>query len=618
MKLSINVAIISSILSVAMAAEDPPSSSLSLRGSRLLDNNEDGEITDEEEFGIRSVNSKYPAGGNNLDMLLQSYGIDRGPGGGPFKSVLDCVDGEPEPGKPCFDNSSIPGGGSNHYDATITSSQEQSNFLRIVGKAEGGSIGLKVSASAEYVQDRSDSRTSVSHMIGGYRETSQKRVNDFSLLQLDDFAAERLKTNPIGFLESYGNFYIRSVTYGGSFIGSYRMTATSSSDQEELAVEASIKYKNGLFSASGSAEYENRSDISNSNLNRRGDYSSKPDSELSPINTPYDLTEAYKKWNDAVEENPAPLYVYLGRWWDSRDVRNILEDPSNGFDQNTINMFSQDLSVDERTKDQASDEKLSTQMMLNSLQSIIDWKAVSDDADLKEEAQQLRNDANQYEGACSNRMNDNQLYVMMNERIDGTADPSDINNNFGTWYYYRNELSVRFDDLMAKIPEEDLPPKKLFTLWRNDQSTNGAGAHCGDCNNNPFRDLVEIEGMDLNPPRQFSSYFTFYAHDVPVPGTTEFVIYRRQDEALSHVIMQPEKFETSGMEADGFREYGKFWAYNKGTDAPDGYREVDLFLSKKDPSRNMQLLFTEHKLFNYDDTIYVSTATLSTTVNRCF
>jgi len=476
MKLSINVAIISSILSVAMAAEDPPSSSLSLRGSRLLDNNEDGEITDEEEFGIRSVNSKYPAGGNNLDMLLQSYGIDRGPGGGPFKSVLDCVDGEPEPGKPCFDSSSIPGGGSNHYDATVTSSQAQSNFLRIVGKAEGGSIGLKVSASAEYVQDRSDSRTSVSHMIGGYRETSQKRVNDFSLLQLDDFAAERLKTNPIGFLESYGNFYIRSVTYGGSFIGSYRMTATSSSDQEELAVEASIKYKAGLFSISGSAEYENRNDISNSNLNRRGDYSSKPDSELSPINTPYDLTEAYKKWNDAVEENPAPLYVYLGRWWDSRDVRNILEDPSNGFDQNTINMFSQDLSVDERTKDQASDEKLSTQMMLNSLQNIIDWKAVSDDADFSEEARQLMNDAEQYEGACSNRMNDNQLYVMMNERIDGTADPSDINNNFGTWYYYRNELSVRFDDLMAKIPEEDLPPKKLFTLWRNDQSTNGAGA----------------------------------------------------------------------------------------------------------------------------------------------
>ena len=475
MKIEINFAIIISILSVAIAAEDL-SSSVSLSDSGLLNSYDDNEINGEDVFGIKNVNSKYPAGGNNLDQLLQSYGMDRGPGGTPFKSILDCVGDEAELGQPCFDNSSVPAGGSNHYDATITSSESQSSFLRTFAQAEGGSIGLKVSASAEYVQERADSRTTVTHMIGGYRQTTQKRVNDFSLLQLDDFAANRLATDPIGFLQTYGNFYIRSVTYGGSFIGSYRMTATSSSDQDELAVEASFRYTGGLFSASGQIEYEDRMESENSNLDRRGDYSSNPDTRGLTIETPYNLTTAYSAWNDAVEANPAPLYVYLGRWWDSRDVRNILEDPSNGFNQTTIDLFSKDTSVDDRTKDQASDEKLSTQMMLKSLDNIMTWTAVEDNADFWEEAQQLWDDADQYEAACSNRMSDEQLYIMMNERINGSADSIDVDNNFGTWYYYRNTLAVRFDDLMARIPEEDRPQKKKFTLWRNDQVTNGADA----------------------------------------------------------------------------------------------------------------------------------------------
>lgn len=141
---------------------------------------------------------------------------------------------------------------------------------------------------------------------------------------------------------------------------------------------------------------------------------------------------------------------------------------------------------------------------------------------------------------------------------------------------------------------------------------------CGDCDDNPFRDLVQIEGTNFSPPRQFSPHNSFCAHDVFVPGTKEFVIYRRQGEALSHVVMQPEKFETTGMRDDGFREYGKFWAYNKGTDAPDGYGAVDLFLSKKGPPqhppRNMHLLFTSDR-FEYDDTIYISE--ISTGVVSC-
>ena len=79
-----------------------------------------------------------------------------------------------------------------------------------------------------------------------------------------------------------------------------------------------------VWAASGSSEFRTRQEDTNSNLDRSSDYISRPGVTGRVIEEPYDLTTAYDEWNELVEESPAPLYVNIGRWWDSQDVHQGL------------------------------------------------------------------------------------------------------------------------------------------------------------------------------------------------------------------------------------------------------------------------------------------------------
>ena len=146
-----------------------------------------------------------------------------------------------------------------------------------------------------------------------------------------------------GFLETYGDYYVQSITYGGSFIGSFDLSAGSSADSADLQVEAAFKYNAGLFTVGGSSEFIDRQSSTATNLRRSSDYISRPGVAGRVIEEPYDLKEMYDRWNELVEESPAPLYVNIGRWWDSQDVQDVLLDEANGWTQTTLDLFTKDL-----------------------------------------------------------------------------------------------------------------------------------------------------------------------------------------------------------------------------------------------------------------------------------
>jgi len=216
-----------------------------------------------DEIGIQSTTTKYPATNNN-DVLLSSYSMEAGTAGSPFESLEDCA-GKSSTNDACFVDDVIPPDSSRHYDSLIESKSTRDSLLSTITKAEGGSLGIKVSASASYVSEKSDSSQSISFMIGGYRSTKTRRVDAFSKIKLTDAARRSLAADPPRFLENYGNYYVKSVTYGGSFLGSFDLTAGSSADSNDLQVEASVKYSKGLFSAEGSSEFIQRQNSAESN-----------------------------------------------------------------------------------------------------------------------------------------------------------------------------------------------------------------------------------------------------------------------------------------------------------------------------------------------------------------
>jgi hypothetical protein len=490
-----------------------------------------------DEIGIQSTTTKYPATNNN-DVLLSSYSMETGTAGSPFESLEDCA-GKSSTNDACFVDDVIPPDSSRHYDSLIESKSTRDSLLSTITKAEGGSLGIKVSASASYVSEKSDSSQSISFMIGGYRSTKTRRVDAFSKIKLTDAARRSLAADPPRFLENYGNYYVKSVTYGGSFLGSFDLTAGSSADSNDLQVEASVKYSKGLFSAEGSSEFIQRQNSAESNLQRYADYSSKPDIPGRVIEEPYDLTTQYEIWNEEVNDNPAPLYVYIGRWWDSQDVQNVLLDPENDFDQSTINLFTRPIVVDEATTIVATNERVSSTMVMNALDGIKEWPEVKSDSALSAKANDLYREARSYSVAYS-EMNDIQLSYLQSEIIRDETDG--INSPYGSWLHYEKSLAPRYQEFMDSMPEPPQRQDAKYNIWQIAE---------------PHRHLFSRDDLPLPTSVSNLQYQrAFCTPSVYEEGMKEYFITSRPN-PIHFRITSDKEFSLT----DTFQERESFWAY---------------------------------------------------------
>jgi len=540
-------------------AEDSPS--VNLRGSVSESSDEVErpanflEYLEEEDdtFGeIMATNVKFPVSGNN-DQLLSGYSMESGEATG---SPFVCDDS-------CFEDEVVPPDPSRHYDSLIQSKSTRDTLLSTITKAEGGALGVKISGSVAYVSEKSDSSQSISFMIGGYRATETKRIKSPSELKLSAHAKMLLARDPEGFLQTYGNYYVKSVTYGGSFLGSFDLTAESSADSSDLQVEASFKYDKGIYTAEGSTEFTNRQNNTESNLNQTSNYESIPDVRGEVIDEPYDLTERYEQWNDEVEANPAPLYIYLGRWFDSHDVQSVLLDPDNNVDVKTLNLFREPIVITEGTLTVATNERISSTMMMNTIRNMKEWPEVKSNSTLYVEADVLYKEARSYSIAYG-LMTDIQLAMLQKEIANHPNDlpsPDDIKNQYGSWLHYEKKLKYRYEDLMESMPERPEPPQdEKYNIYET------VTTHIE--NDNLMSVLLEREDTPLDrSDTTDNDRFTrsFCARSQFSEGMKEYFVGSKGGKP--NTLRFRVSSNKNNMIRDGYQQNESFWAYD--TQQPD-------------------------------------------------
>jgi hypothetical protein len=451
MKFLATITVIISYLSISNAEE---SSSVTLRGS-VSESRDDAEaptdfseyFKEEDEIGRHITYVRYPARGNNpSDFLLSAHSIQGASSGSPFEPLKDCTE-RSNTDDACIEDLNPPRS-SRHYDALIKSTSTRDSLLSAITKAEGGSLGSKVSSGASYVSEKSDSIQSISFMIGGHRFTNTRSPDNVSKLKLNTSSRDLLARDPKGFLQAYGSYYVKAVTYGGSFIGSFDLTAGSSADSSDLEVEASFPYSNGIFTVEGSTEFTNRQKSTESNLDLSSSYQSIPNVRGNVIEAPYDLTTQYEIWNEEVNDNPAPLYVYIGRWWDSQDVQNVLLDPANNVSEETLNLFTRTIEVDEATAEVATNEVVGSRMMMNTIGNMMEWPEVRNDSEISAMANELYQEARKYTSEY-NLMDELQLYLLQEEIV--WDETEGINNPYGSWLHYKKSLAPRYNDFLNML-----------------------------------------------------------------------------------------------------------------------------------------------------------------------
>merc|ERR1711865_75341 len=178
--------------------------------------------------------------------------------------------------------------------------------------AEGGSVGVTVSASVEVMTTSEMSLESVSHIVSGTTYTHNKRIRNAQKLKLTEPAKDLLNTDRERFIRQFGLTFVQSITEGGSFMGTFNMVAKKSSSQQELKAEASFKYEGGVYSAKGSAKFEGRQKEEPSNTRITAEWKGTPDPYLSSgnrgeISSPAQMMRVYGNWSETVKDTPAPI-----------------------------------------------------------------------------------------------------------------------------------------------------------------------------------------------------------------------------------------------------------------------------------------------------------------------
>ena len=159
---------------------------------------------------------KIAVAGSN--QLLEGFSIvSQGRGNSPFEPIPHCKDKNDL--SACIDK--VPSSKSvSSYEKTLVDKSSRESLMSTVVSAEGGSAGVQVSASVDYMQQSEQSLETVTYTIGGSTALYEERVRNPGKLKLTKPARTMLEQNPTRFLELYGLSFVDSITYGGTFFGS--------------------------------------------------------------------------------------------------------------------------------------------------------------------------------------------------------------------------------------------------------------------------------------------------------------------------------------------------------------------------------------------------------------
>jgi hypothetical protein len=181
------------------------------------------------------------------------------------------------------------------------------------------------------------------------------------------------------------------VTFGGSFLGSFTLNSKSASGTQDINAFAKLSGSKGLFSASGSEDFQHAVSQSNGRVSIFADADWKGgtdiDVDLLTQATPESMGKMFKQWGDSWRSSPEPLTVETRRWIDSADVQEIV----NTMSAQDADLFYMD-DISPITQREISEENSELMKVETSLKLALSWIATQNDRAMRSCLEQLNRD----------------------------------------------------------------------------------------------------------------------------------------------------------------------------------------------------------------------------------
>jgi hypothetical protein len=120
-----------------------------------------------------------------------------------------------------------------------------------------------------------------------------------------------------------------------------------------------------------------------------------------------------------------------------------------GFNKSDdVKKFTKQPTVIETTTVTASKERMETNLLIETLERLKSWPTIKNNADALIELGGIKQDAEKYINVIQLDFDDVQLFALQDEILEKKN--VKISNEFGTWLFYKTDLSKRFDELVIK------------------------------------------------------------------------------------------------------------------------------------------------------------------------
>jgi len=319
----------------------------------------------------KNTPNQFPA--SPACLLASGFGVQRGcqyPAA--MKAVGECGSSWFE--SACYENSNaetVRG-----YMKDVRSTSDYNSMTRSVTEAEGGGFGVSVSASFSYMKRSQVTEKSLAFFIGASGTTQTRSIKNPGELKLTSAASSLLRSNPREFIARYGLRYIHSITYGGSFLGSVTLNSKNTVDERDIEAMAGFSVNKGLWSVSGSTEFQNKMSSENLDISTFINAQWVGGSNISQdYQTPATLNAMFEAWDGSWRENPAPITVITRRWIDSVDVQSIINSMS-AADKELFNVPD----VSGAMSSEISNENAQLALVDASLRRALVWNEIQSDS----------------------------------------------------------------------------------------------------------------------------------------------------------------------------------------------------------------------------------------------
>jgi len=375
------------------------------------------------------------------------------------------------------------------YTRNVQSRADHSNLMSSITEAEGGGFGITVSTGVTAVKQSQTSEASWSFFVGKSEIKEHHVIHNPLKLKLVPAARELLQANPLGFLETYGQHYIYSITYGGSFLGYFSMTERQSRTTSDLEVFAEVDASRLFFSADASTDFQMKSSAASSrvesqaNVNYVGGKNVKTDTS-----SPFALGNMFSDWEQSMETSPAALTMTLRSWMDCEEVQEIV----NSMPAEVQDAFRVQPIAD-TTADTLSEENGKMLLLAASVQQALQWTEVATNTTLRN---QLRGLESRVKAHATSLQTLSEADVLYRQAEIKAADLS---------WFIADDMTDEFEDIKARLPP---PPVmqivnptsgKCLDLDGSGYFQDTTKAQLWTCLGNPNQQWELRQGQVVNP-----------------------------------------------------------------------------------------------------------------------